>query len=150
MRILPFVLMLVGATTFPSVSQAIIPANPRTIMGIDGISPDHFGGVLSLFCRKNACESKLEWHKNGGYAWNLYWSNGLSPASAENVCGGIPHRYCVHTWGAEGKAFMNDGRMLELKKMLEAKGAKVVIMDCSVEPTDHGFDYVCTDGKPPP
>ncbi|MHB8386562.1 hypothetical protein [Metallibacterium sp.] len=44
---------------------------------------------------------------------------------------------------------MNKARVVELKRLLEVKGAKVTLMDCKV--TGRSFPkYACANGKPPP
>lgn len=149
MRATVFALALLGAIAIPSLSLALIPGTPRIIAGIDDISPKNLGEVLSRFCKENDCKAQLDWHENDNYNWNFYWNDGRTPVSVGGTCTRIHHHYCIQTWGVEGRAFMNDERTLELKKMLEAKGAKVVLMDCSIGGTD-GFRYVCTNGKPPP
>ena len=60
---------------------------------------------------------------------------------------GIPHEYCVETWGSFGKEFMSSVETQQLKNLLEAAGAKVTMMDCQLH---LGGRDVCTNGKPPP
>lgn len=127
-------------------SWASVPGNPRTIAGIDCISPRVLGHVLSNFCKSNECSSTLVWDKDAGYGWNLYTTDGHRPVGAGSGCADIPHRYCVQTWGTKGDSFMSKDRVTVLKKLLESKGAKVTLMNCLLS---IGVN-LCADGKPPP
>lgn len=146
MKALLFALISLSAALVANQSYATIPADPRTIAGIDHISPQSLGNALSEFCRKAGCVSKLTWHKNGDYGWDFFLDGKRLPAGAGSGCAGIPHNYCVQTVGPEAKTFMDKDRVMTLKKILEAKGAKVTLMDCQARVGR----YVCADGKPPP
>jgi hypothetical protein len=132
-------------------SHAMIPANPRTIAGIDGITPEQLGEALSQFCKVSGCISKLVWHAKDGHLWNISLYDGSTPVMVGDGCPSTHHTYCVETWGYLGKRFMSSVRTQRLKGMLEAKGAKVILMDCMFAPDrKRHVLYVCTNGKPPP
>lgn len=149
MRTLVQALVWAGGALVCASSGAVIPANPRAIAGFDHIRPQQVGSVLAAFCKRNGCAAQFLGEDHGNYGWNLNVGD-TRPVLVGTGCAGISHRYCVQTWGADGKTFMTLKRTQQLKRMLEAKGAKVVLMDCSFGPTKHGNDYVCTNGKPPP
>ena len=142
--------VFIGLAGLSPSSHAVIPANPRTIMGIDHIKPHELGVVLRKFCKTNGCTAKLETEfLKYGYGWHIYLRDGKWVAGAAEGCPLISHRYCVQTEGPLGDAFMNKARVVELKRLLESKGAKVTLMDCKV--TARSFPkYACANGKPPP
>lgn len=131
-------------------SGAIIPANPRVVAGFDGISVQGIGEVFTAFCRRNGCTARFLDAKTGSIGWSLIVGD-TRPVSVGPGCWGVPHHDCVQTWGRDGRAFMTPVRLQQLKQMLEDKGAKVVLMDCSFKETEGiGQHYVCTNGKSPP
>lgn len=146
MKILATICVCLGGALVCASSGAVIPANPRTIAGFDNIQPTAVGEVLSAFCRKNGCTAKLTWRNA---VWHLYVGD-THVAGIGEGCAGIPHHYCIQTIGSVAVAFMTLARTRQLARLLEAKGATVVLMDCSIEPTSHGLGYICTNGKPPP
>jgi hypothetical protein len=123
-------------------------ARPRVIAGFDHIAPQQVGNVLASFCRDNGCDAKFL-GKKYGYVWNLIVGNTRS-AMVGSACrqAGFNYDYCVDAWGDEGKAFMNSARIQQLKAMLQTKGARVTLIDCSFE-WSHG-NYVCANSKPLP
>ena len=136
-------LMCVGLA-LTSVAANAQTAHPRVIAGFDHIAPQQVGNVLAMFCKKNGC-------KADSHTWNLIVGN-TRPVGVGSACrqSGSNYDYCVGAWGDEGRAFMNPARTQQLKAMLEAKGAKVTLMDCSFEwGSGHGR-YVCVNGKPLP
>jgi hypothetical protein len=135
-----------GAVTIVVVANAVVPGTPRVIAGVDHITPAQVGEALSQFCHANDCMSKLVWQKDGANRWNVYL-NDTTPISVESDCVGIHHQFCVETWGALGKAFMSSVQTQQLKHLFEAKGAKVVLMDCQLRLGGHD---VCANGKPQP
>ena len=138
---------LIGFAAFGTQALAIIPGNPRTIAGVYHIKPHEVGVVLREFCKTNGCTAKLETEfLKYGYGWNIYIRNGKWVAGAGEDCALIPHRYCVQAEGPLGDAFMTKTRVTELKWLLEAKGAKVTLMNCKLRPGD----ALCANGKPPP
>jgi hypothetical protein len=151
-----FALMaLIGLAGLSPSSQAVIPANPRTIMGIDHIKPHELGVVLREFCKTNGCIAKLDRDSlKYGYGWSLYIGKPKSIYSSSVLgigdgCARIPHRYCAQIMGTLDAGFMTKVRLVELKRLLESKGAKVTLMDCKV--TARSFPkYACANGKPPP
>ncbi len=136
-----------GAALIATAANAIVPANPRVIAGIDHITPTQLGNALSKFCNANGCVSKLVWHKHGDYLWNITLHSDTTPVSVANGCVGIPHQYCVQTWGTLGKEFMSSVQTQQLKHLLEAEAATVVLMDCQLRLGGHN---VCANGKAPP
>ena len=146
MKVLATFFVWLGGMLVCASSGAVVPANPRTIAGFDNIQPSAVGDVLGAFCRTNDCTAKLTW---GNAVWHLYVAD-TQVAGIGKDCAGIPHHYCVQTTGPVAKAFMTPARIQQMARLLEDKGAKVVVMDCSVEWTSHGLDYICTNGKPPP
>ena len=141
---------LIGFAAFSTQALAVIPGNPRTIVGIDHIKPHEVGVVLREFCKINGCTAKLETEfLKYGYGWHIYLRDGKWIAGAAEGCPLISHRYCVQTEGPLGDSFMTKARVVELKRLLEAKGAKVTLMDCKV--TARSFPkYACANGKPSP
>jgi hypothetical protein len=139
------VVVWAGAAMIIVMAKAVVPGTPRVIAGVDHATPAQIGEVLSQFCNANGCMSKLVWQKDGANRWNIDL-NHTTPVSVESDCIGIHHQFCVETWGALGKAFMSSVQTQQLKHLLEASGAKVVLMDCQLR---LGGNDVCTNGKPP-
>ena len=153
MKILALVAFM-GLTTFSTPSSAI-PANPRVIMGIDHIKAHELGAVLRKFCKTNGCTAKLDRDLlKYGYDWDIYIGKPKSIYSSSALgvgegCAGIPHRYCAQIFGPLYAGFVTKVRLVELKRLLESKGAKVTLMDCKV--TARSFPkYACANGEPPP
>ena len=144
--------VFIGLAGLSPSSHAVIPANPRTIMGIDHIKPHELGVVLRKFCKTNGCTAKLETgFLKYGYIWKIYIGKPKSIYSSAALsigegCAGIPHRYCAQIMGPLYAGFVTKLRLVELKRLLESKGAKVTLMDCKLGP---GQD-LCANGKPPP
>lgn len=147
-KLLP--LMWAGLALTSAVANAQT-ASPRVIAGFDHIAPRQVGKVLAAFCEKNGCDAKFL-GKKYGYVWNLIVGN-TRPVMVGSACrqAGFNYDYCVDAWGDLGEAFMNPARTRQLKAMLEAKSAKVTLMDCSFEWGSGGSGhYVCANGKPLP
>lgn len=127
-----------------SVTASAQTAHARGIMGFDHIASQQVGKVLVAFCKKNGCRANV-------HTWQLTVGN-TTPVSVGGGCrrAGINYDFCVGVWGKEGMTFMNPARTQQLKAMLEAKGAKVTLMDCSFEVGNSFGHYVCADGKPLP
>ena len=148
-------IVIIGLAGLSPSSHAVIPANPRTIMGIDHIAPRELGAVLRTFCKTNGCTVKLDRDSlKYGYGWSFYIGKPRSIYSSSVLgigdgCARIPHRYCAQIFGPLYAGFVTKARLAELKRLLEAKGAKVTLMDCKV--TAQSFPkYACANGKPPP
>ena len=148
-----FALMaFIGLAGLSPSSQAVIPADPRAIMGIDHIKPHKLGAVLHEFCKTNGCTAKLDTKfLKYGYGWHIYIGNPSSSYSnwvlgVGEGCALIPHRYCAQIFDPLYAGFVTKVRLAELKRLLEVKGAKVTLMDCKLGP---GQD-LCANGKPPP
>ena len=139
-------IILAGAALISTVANAIVPALPRVIAGVDHITAAQLGRALSKFCDHNNCTSKLVWDQDGAYVWNVYVKD-ATPVRVESNCMGIPHEYCVETWGSFGKGFMSSVETQQLKDLLEVAGAKVTMMDCQMRLGGHD---VCVNGKSPP
>ena len=142
-------LILLLALTAFGLPGFAVPANPRTIAGIDGVGPKQISESLTIFCRKNGC--RYVYNDQFGPAWNIFAGKYLI-AQMGDGCAAISHRYCFQLSVGDTRAdrFFNSRRGDELKADFLRYGARVTLMDCSVEPTGHGFGYVCTNGKPPP
>ena len=154
MKIFALIVFIGLAGLSPS-SHAVIPANPRTIMGIDHIKPHELGAVLHEFCKTNGCTAKADGDsRKYGYGWNIYIGKPRSIYSNPVLevgegCAWIPHRYCAQVFGPLYAGFVTKVRLVELKRLLEVKGAKVTLMDCKV--TARSFPkYACANGEPPP
>lgn len=147
--------VFIGLAVLSPLSHAVIPANPRIIMGIDHIKPYKLGAVLRKFCKANDCTAKLDRDLlEYGHDWDIYIGKPKSIYSSSVLgigegCARIPHRYCAQIFGTLDAGFMTKARLAELKRLLEVKGAKVTLMDCKV--TARSFPkYACANGKPPP
>ena len=115
-------------------------AHPRVIAGFDHAALPQVLDVLAAFCKENGC--------NANSHGQLIIGN-TTPISVGVECSLAGHNYdyCVQAWGNEGTVFMNPTRTQQLKAMLEAKGAKVILMDCHFGWGNSGpGSYVCADG----
>lgn len=115
-------------------------AHPRIIAGFDHIALQQVVKVLVAFCKENGCKADSHGELTLGNTRPVSVGSGCYLADRN-------YDYCVQTWGNEGTAFMNPARTQQLKAMLEAKGAKVTLMDCSFEWSGHD-NYVCANSKP--
>jgi len=109
-------------------------APPIVTAGFDHIAPQQVDQVLVVFCKENGCNAEFL-GKQYGYVWNLIVGN-TRPVMIGSACrsAGLDYDYCVGEWRGGGKTFMDYSRMQKLKRMLEAKGAKVTLMGCNFEP----------------
>jgi hypothetical protein len=134
-------------------SSAIVPGMPPIIAGFDGIAPQQIAIVLAEFCKSNGCDVQRVSESTQGGSWNLTVGN-TTPISV----GGrgrrtqyFSHEYYVVAGEDVGEGFVTVARVQQLKHMLEAKGAKVTLMDCHGEWGKGGRHYyVCAHGNSPP
>lgn len=148
-RILCFASPLwVGIAFVCATSGAVVPGARPIIAGFDDIAPQKVTDVLARFCKKNGCDVQFVTEDRPSHVWNLTVNN-TTPITVGGgrYAPGYSHEYYVLAGGGVGYGFVTVARVQQLKHMLEANGAKVTLMDCSVKHTSHGSDYVCTNGK---
>ena len=85
MRVVANALLWTGTFLIATAANAIVPAVPRVIAGVDHISAVQLGETLSKFCDENDCVSKLAWHKYGDYVWNMNVKD-MRPVSVGSGC----------------------------------------------------------------